>query len=47
LVRTVDGVQPCGLAERLLVFGGGVADVVAELGASDQADIGVDFVRLA
>jgi hypothetical protein len=33
-----------GLAKRLLVLGGGVANVVTDLGTTNKSYVGIDFV---
>ena len=43
---TVDRVEVAGLAERVLALGGPVANVVPVLVATDEANIGIDFVGL-
>lgn len=43
---TVDRVEVRGLAERILAFSGRVANVVTVLVATNEANIGVDFVGL-
>jgi len=45
-VRTGLVIEIRGLAERLLVLGGAVANVVARLDTADEARVGVDFVWL-
>lgn len=46
MTHTINTVQPRSLAERLLVLSCAVANVVTKLGAADEANISVDFVRL-
>ena len=43
---TIKVVQEGSLAERVLALRSGVAQVVAELGATDEVRVGVDLVRL-
>ena len=43
---TIKVVQEGRLAERVLALRSGVAQVVAELGATDEVRVGVDLVRL-
>ena len=45
-VRTIEGVEEAGLAQGVLPLGGRVTEVVTELGAADEALVGVDLVRL-
>ena len=45
-VRTIEGVEEAGLAQGVLSLGGRVTEVVTELGAADEALVGVDLVRL-
>jgi hypothetical protein len=44
--RTIKAVDERGLAERILVLSGRVADIVAVLGATNKTDVGIDFVGL-
>lgn len=44
--HTFNIVEHGGLAHGILVFGGRVADIVARLDTTNEANIGVDLVRL-
>ena len=44
--HTIEGVEEAGLAQGVLSLGGRVTEVVTELGAADEALVGVDLVRL-
>ena len=44
--HTIEGVEEAGLAQGVLSLGGRVTEVVSELGAADEALVGVDLVRL-
>ena len=43
---TINGVEERGLTVGLLVFGGGIADIVAKLGATDETNVRVGLVWL-
>ena len=44
--RTVHSIEDGGLTQRVLIFGGRVTDIIAELGTPNEANVSVDFRRL-
>lgn len=46
MTRTVYSIKDGGLTQRVLIFGGRVTNIIAELGTANEANVSVDFLRL-